>query len=351
MQKVTAEIHLGKIKENALAFSRLTGVKVCAVVKADAYGHGAEEVVSALNGVVDTFAVSLIEEGLKIRIPACGKDILVLTPPLTTEEVYEAGVNGFVLTVSDLYTAKLIVNACEKYNLRARVHLKGNTGMNRYGMGISELGKTCKYLSTQKRVTVEGFYSHLYSFDRKVCETQRQKFAKMLAVCNRYFGDVTAHLSATYGALLGKKYAFDMVRIGIGLYGYFPLKSANLEKKISLKKAMSVYAYVAKSRKYSFGGAGYGLKKLPRQQKYLSVVRFGYADGFLRKKNNGVFGFSKHANKLCMDACLRFGRLPRGKKIPLLIDADKTAKETGTISYEVLCSATRRAERVYHYDE
>ena len=85
MQKVVAEIHLGNIRRNAELFKKITGAKLCAVVKANAYGHGAEEVAYALSDIADCFAVALVDEGLQIRSAACGKDILVFSPPITEE--------------------------------------------------------------------------------------------------------------------------------------------------------------------------------------------------------------------------------------------------------------------------
>ena len=105
MQKVKAKIHLNNIRSNAIYFSALTKKPLCAVVKANAYGHGAEEVVAALCGVADCFAVVLIEEGLAIRTAACGKDILVFTPPTDEEECYQIAVNGFIASIPDLFTA------------------------------------------------------------------------------------------------------------------------------------------------------------------------------------------------------------------------------------------------------
>ena len=87
MQKVLAKIHLGNIRRNAKQFRDFTGTELCAVVKANAYGHGAEEVVNALSGVADCFAVSIIDEAVQIRGAACGKEILVFSPPITTQDV------------------------------------------------------------------------------------------------------------------------------------------------------------------------------------------------------------------------------------------------------------------------
>ena len=342
MQKVRAEVHLKRIRQNAQAFKNLTKTKLCAVVKADAYGHGSVEVASALVGVADCFAVALIDEGLSIRTAVCGKDILVLTPPLCKRDAYTGIKNGFILTVSDLKTAKLITSVCREYNLSARVHLKVNTGMNRYGMLAPALGKTCKYLQAQPSVRVEGIYSHLYECNIERAQTQRRLFLRCKRVAERYFQNLTAHLSATYGALLGQDFALDMVRIGLGLYGYLP---DGVEKSLPLKKGMTVYAPVAVSRLYTFGGAGYGIPQ--KKGKKLSVLRFGYADGFARTSENGVCGYENNANNLCMDACIRVGEYKRGELYPIMTDADETAKVLDTIAYEVLCSISRRAERIY----
>lgn len=351
MRKIRAEIHLGNIRRNAETFSALTGKKLCAVVKANAYGHGAEEVVNALNGVADCFAVALLDEAIAIRGCVCGKDILIFTPPLSEEEVYLATSDGFVLSVSDLWTAKLIASTCAKHGLQARVHLKINTGMNRYGMNLSMLGKVCTFFRNNPFVRVEGIYSHLYECAYETANTQRELFVRAVNVCKRYFPTVISHLSATYGALLGQEFAFDMVRIGIGLYGYLPVGEANAKNGVSvlptLEKGMTVYAAVAATRKYSHGGMGYGKTPEGPKPKRLHLCRFGYADGFLRRKDNGTTGAEKNVNALCMDVCIRNGGGKRGRFLPVMTDADGTAKETGTISYEVLCAATRRAEFVY----
>ena len=355
MRKTIAKIYLKNIRENAQAFALLTGKKICAVVKANAYGHGAEEVVCALSGVADCFAVSLYSEAVAIKTAACGKDVLILTPPLSQEEAYLSAKNGFVLTVPDLWTARLIMGVATEYKLPVRVHIKTNTGMNRYGMNVSMLGKVCKLFRSCPLVQVEGLFSHLYTNTKQGAETQRKLFLQMQTVCKRYFPNVLCHLSATYGALLGKDYVFDMTRIGIGLYGYLPDGARDLEEStlfaLRVKKGMRVYAYAQNNRTYRFGGAGYGKAQhsLELGEK-LSVIRFGYADGFLRRKDNGVFAFENNVNNLCMDACLRKGGAMRGKLVPVMTDAAETAKATGTISYEVLCAASRRAEMVYEYE-
>ena len=356
MQKTVAKINLKAIKNNALIFKELANTKLCAVVKANAYGHGAVETVNALEQIADFFAVALIEEGLEIRQVACGKDILVLTPPTDERETFTICENGFIATVGDFWTASLVERVARIRKKRIKVHLKVNTGMNRYGMGLSELGKVCKLFSKSDYVVVAGAYSHLYGGTIKSANKQKALFVSAKKICERYFESLTFHLSATYGCLLGKDFCFDAVRIGLGLYGYLPsgetLKDGLTAESLGLQKAMKVYAKIISSKRYSFGGIGYGKdlsNEVAKGQK-LHLLRVGYADGFLRDKDNGTVEANKNVSSLCMDACLRFGQKQRGRYACIMFDAEQTAKQTGTIAYEVLCKASMRASFEFIYE-
>ena len=356
MQKTTAKISLKNIKDNAVAWKAYSGTLLCAVVKADAYGHGAEEIVCALSGVADCFAVSLLDEAISIRAAACGKDILILSPPLCEAEIVQAAENGFLLTVPDLWTARLVSRVCERRGVTARVHLKVNTGMNRYGMNGSALGKVCRLLKKDTRVRVEGLYSHLYEYTLSSARAQRELFLRFQTIFRQHFPSGICHLSATYGTLLGEAFAFDMTRVGIGLYGYFPDGAKdipeNAKRALPLKKAMRVETLVCANRVYSFGGAGYGKTEKPLKGTRICVCRFGYADGFLRTKKNGAGeSCGEIANNLCMDAAIYKSGKKRGERVCVLSDAKETARRTRTISYEVLCAATRRATRIYLWED
>ena len=353
MQKVRAVINVNSIQNNAKTFKRQTKKPLYAVVKSNAYGHGAEVVTASLAHIVDGFAVALISEGLAIRTAACGKEILVFTPPITDEELYALAINGFTATIPDLWTAKRAQAVCAKWQLPLRVHLKVNTGMNRYGMNNSMLGKVCKLLHGDKFVRVEGVYSHLYTCAKEVANGQRDLFFRAERIVKKHYPQAKAHLSATYGCLLGEDFSFDAARVGIGLYGYLPAGLGDREKAIAdglgLQKAMAVYAVAVAVRRASYGGAGYGNPCITKRE-YLSVVRAGYADGFLRQKPNGLLGEKARSQALCMDAYITSERLARGKEVLLLSDAEKIAAATNTICYEVLCAATRRAEFEYVYE-
>lgn len=358
MQKIVAEISLRTIEKNARFWKNRTGTRLCAVVKDDAYGHGAAEVVRALEGTADFFAVSNVDEAAEI-LPLTQKDVLVLTPPATEEEAKEAAIRGCILTVageeSAAFANRASVYASRFGEERLRVHIKANTGMNRYGCYGSEFFRVCRMLKDCAAIRVEGVYSHLSGIeDRDEAERQRKRFLSLCRAAEAYFSDLTKHLSATGGACLDEWYYFDAVRVGIGLYGYFPqggkeaIASESYEKSenfLPVSPAMKVYARVVKNGTYRFGTLGYGEKKGAFGEAF-RVVSAGYGSGFFRKDNNGMSG-GKNANVPCMDAVIRYGNAPFGARECVLSDAEQTAKAAGTIAYEVLCAVGKNAERVY----
>ena len=342
MQETILEIHLQRIRENALAFKRYTDRFLYAVVKADAYGHGGLEVVNTLQPIVDGFAVALIDEGLAIRQAAGGKEILVFTPPTSEEEVVVAARGGLTLTATDLRSAKRIVYAAERYRLQVGVQVKVNTGMNRYGAYGSVLGKVCALLKRSGRVSVRGVYSHLYSHDKELCEGQRLRFLHGVKICRRYFPLARAHLASTYGATLGREYLFDGVRIGLGLYGYFP----EGDSPVALQPAMHAYANCVAVHKVAFGGAGYGAERKDLVGKRLSVLRCGYAEGLGVSANDSGL-LPPVQGQICMDVCLAETKYRLGDRVCLFENAATVAKKRGGSVYEVLCRMSLRAKRIY----
>lgn len=338
MQENRAVVHLDRIRKNASFFqSRACGAKLCAVVKADAYGHGAPAVAQALSGIADRFAVALAEEGAQLRHAGVAEEVLVLCPPLCGADVLRAARHGLTLTVSDAADYSLVASACEKYGVCVSCHIKANTGMNRFGFDLPDFEELLAgRLSSRVRVT--GIYSHFYRpEDPATADMQFALFERFCARARAAFGEIVRHIAATGGVLASEKYCLDMVRVGIGLYGYLPDGFSLPEGSIA--PAMRVYATVAGGRKYAFGGAGYG-DYVPRQER-LSVVRAGYADGFFR----GAAG--ERGNALCMDAAVE--EVPRRKydEVCVLSDAEEYARLHGTISYEVLVNAGRRAVKEY----
>ena len=336
MQESRAVIRLGSIRANAQYFlSRAQGAKLCAVVKANAYGHGAVAVAQALSGVADMFAVALVEEGAQLRHAGVREDILVLCPPLGEDDVVRGARHRLIFTVSDAEDYRLLGRVCEQYGICVSCHIKVNTGMNRFGFDADAFDK---FLAGRLsgRVRAEGIYSHFYRpEDAETAEKQFALFQRFCAPAERAFGSLLRHIAATGGVLASPVYCLDMVRVGIGLYGYLP--EGFFLPAGTLRPALSVSAQVACAREYRGGGAGYG-EYIP-QGKDLCVVRAGYADGFFRA-NAGK-------NSLCMDACVEESKRNKYDEVCIFSDADAYARRHGTISYEALVNVGRRAVREY----
>ena len=330
-------INLNAIKFNASSVRKKIkkGVKLCAVVKADAYGHGAEKVANALYGLADYFAVALVEEGVKLRLCGIDKDILVLIPPFLTD-LELAVEKDLTLAVCDLKTLNLLEKECQKQQKTVKIHIKFNSGMNRLGINsINQLESILKKLKKLKWVKLEGLFSH-FACPENDKERQKalDKFLLAKRVCMEYNKNVICHISAS-GGLQFKECLFDMVRVGILLYGY----KSNENIKIKLQKAMQVYAPILAVRKLKKGqNLLYGENRLGASES-VSLVRYGYADGGVRDKSQGLV-----ANR-CMDISAIVGR--RYGMVAVMKDAYKVAKSLNTIPYEVLCKCALRSEKIY----
>lgn len=331
MQSTLAVISLGAIRANARAVMKAADAPLIAVVKDDAYGHGALKTAHALSDMVCAFAVSTVDEGAQLVHGGVQKDILVLTPPLTAEEAKRAKALGLILTLSSVPALRLATRA----GRGVRAHLAVNTGMNRYGFPPDEAEAACR-AAKRAGVCVEGVFSHLYEPSLAgALHAQEYAFEEACARAKRVFPRLFCHLSATGGVAYGGK-SYGAVRVGLALYGYAP-KAAPV--RLAVKPAMKIYAAVAQSGTPFGGGVGYAAAR--KRYAALHTLRAGYGDGFFREGGLGAEG------KLCMDACVREGELPFGKRVCVLADAEAYAREHGTTAYEVLVNAGRRAEKRY----
>ncbi|MCD8308636.1 MAG: alanine racemase [Clostridia bacterium] len=322
MQQTVSVIDLNAVRHNALLVKeRICGKKLYAVVKADAYGHGAERVALALQDIADGFCVAIVGEGVRLRVAGVTKLILVFTPIADKGDADAARFYGLDVTVNGKRAAAL--------SQGLGCHIKVNTGMNRYGCSINQLKEL---LNSLNGLQVNGVYSHLYDVQNlSASEKQLELFCAAQSMVKSRYPDSMAHLSASAGVMLGGKYLQDGVRCGIALYGYMP-QGFYLK---GLKPALKVYAKRTQVTQFSGGGIGYG----SAQKDYgtLSTYRLGYADGFMRTVPFGE-------GCLCMDG---FISTENSEWIKVFDNADDYAKKCGTISYEVLCSVTRRSKRIY----
>lgn len=337
---VKAYVNLKNIIYNAKQIKKRLpkGVKFCAVVKADAYGHGAEKVSGAIYNIVDCFAVATAIEGVKLRLSGIDKDILVLTK-VFNDELVQAVNYSLTLTASGISDLKRYASEAARQGACVKVHVKYDTGMHRQGVKSERALKAALTFCKKNRdIDLCGLYSH-FSFpeDDKSRNAALNKFSVAKKLAKEYNSSITCHISASGGFIKGE-YA-DMVRIGILLYGYTPFKT----DAIKVKPAMKVYAPIVARRKLKRGNyALYGDKRALEDTDF-ALVRYGYADGLFRKEIDGQF------NNRCMDLTAMTGINKTARRALVMGSADMLAEKYGTISYEILVKSALRAEKIYIY--
>lgn len=332
MRQTIALISLHTIVKNAMLVKERAGVPLIAVVKDDAYGHGAERVALALHGVASSFAVSCAAEGAALRVAGVQEDILVLSPALSEEEALLLAAHRLTPTLGSFASLRLFARAVKA---PFPAHIAVNTGMNRGGFPPKSVPAACRE-AKDRGIEVRGVYSHLYAPELPAArERQLRLFSDAAEEVRVRFPRAVRHLAATGGLLAGKEFAFDAVRSGIALYGYLP---EGFGDALPLTHAMKVYSAVSWRGTFLGGGIGYG--EAARAYGKLHTLRFGYGSGFFRTAGKGE-------GNLCMDACVRTGDAPFGAKRLILGDAAAYARAAGTSAYEVLVRVGREAEKYY----
>ena len=329
-----AVVDLRTLRKNARAVKAglKDGARFNAVVKANAYGHGDAECANALYDLADSFSVALAEEGVRLRRAGIDKPILVLVEPFAGDAPLFARYNLTASVSCEKTLAALSAAALERQTT-VSAHIKVNTGMNRLGVNVNGAEELAAAFGRYRGVKLEGIYSHFFAPEEKAAlSAQRSAFLLAYRRVKAYNKDIIAHISASGGYLAGEH--FDMCRIGILLYGYKPFES----DAVAVKPAMSVFAPTVAVRSLKAGERVlYGAAPLERDCT-ASVFRYGYADGLPRRKSGRLL------NNRCMDLSAAEGAF---EKIDVLQDAQRTARENGTIVYELLCAAGNRCERVY----
>ena len=211
--------------------------------------------------------------------------------------------------------------------------------MNRLGADTqAELLNLIRLAKGGGHVKITGLYSHYAAPENHALRAaQTERFTRAVEAARAEAGDITAHISASGGFLAGEY--FDMVRIGILLYGYSPFQT----DKIKARPEMKINAPVIAERHLKAGeSAMYGNFPALRETD-IRIIRYGYADGLPRKRAAGQF------NNRCMDVTAVISDKNCGKYYPVLTDAAALARSYGTISYEILTKAALRAEKIYRY--
>lgn len=362
-----AQVDLDALAHNYKeAVQRAGGRKIIAVVKADAYGHGAVEVSRLLLGLgADLLGVALVEEGRELRQAGITAPILVMGAlfPGQAEAIVEQKLTPVVF---DRAVARALSLAARKSGTNLAVHVKIDTGMGRIGISPEEAPAFIKDLKTSGSLSVQGLMTHFADADlrdKAFAAQQMDRFETLIKTLDADGSAVPHRHAANSAALLDYDRAlFTMVRPGLMLYGYNPLEEQ--KGAIDLRPALSLKTQIACVKKVPAGvPISYGRTFITKQASVIATLPIGYADGYSRGLSNKGEALVRGVRvpivgRVCMDMCmLDITAVPDaqpGDEVVLIgsqgqerITADDIAAKTGTIAYEVLCGISNRVPRIY----
>jgi alanine racemase len=359
--KTYIELSAANLLHNLKVFKEITKNKLMFVVKANAYGHGLNEIIEICKSLpyVDYYAVDSVSEALLIKSHQQKKPVLILgwSDPAELTEIIA---NGFETVVPSIEQLKLIREIAKKLKKKALIHLKIETGTNRLGLDPETAIQLLRDFP-DPQLEMKGIYSHFANIE----DTTDPTFAQQqLALFNRVLKNVPAsrilrHFSSSASSLLFPQTFFDIVRVGISAYGYWPSKQTHAlyleknQKKIVFKPVLSWYAKVAQIKQIKKGAAiGYGLTYRTYNNVTIIVVPVGYYDGYDRKLSNIsqvlVNGVKAPVRgRVCMDMFMvdvsHIKNIKIGDRVTILgeenrehINADMLAELAGTINYEIV---------------
>jgi len=362
---VWAEVNLAAITHNIREIkSKVQGsAKFCAVVKANAYGHGVIPVAkTAIEAGADYLAVAILNEALELRHAGFLEPILILgfTPNDQAEQVVEYDIEQAVFTME---AAEALAKAAARQNKIAKIHLKVDTGMSRIGVPPAQAGELASKIQAMPNIEIVGMFSHFAtadSEDKSFAYEQLAQFKIAIARIESNGIDVPIKHIANSATILEIPEAhFDMVRAGVILYGLWP--SEEVKKEIDLRPAMQLKAKVAYVKTMPANrGISYGQIFRTKRESKIATIPIGYADGWtrlltgkVRVQINGKL--APIVGKICMDQCMvdvtDIDEVKVDDEVVLFgseqVTIDDIANLLGTINYEIVCMVGKRVPRVY----
>lgn len=369
VRPVWAEINLDAIKNNMKEIKNLVGDKeIIAVVKANAYGHGALDVAPVLleNGA-SKLAVAIITEADELRNSGIKAPIMILgyTPLSFGEDLID---NQIEQTVYDLEYAKELSHLAESLGKKAKIHIALDTGMGRIGFlpnddSLEKVLEICKLPG----IEVVGLFTHFSTSDEEDKTYTFEQFSKLKSFNEKLEKNgvnIPLKHASNSGAILDLPETYlDGVRCGIISYGYYPseeVKKENLKLTPALTLKTTV-AYVKELDKDMY--VSYGRTHKTEKKSKIATLPIGYADGYSRLLSgkakviiNGQF--ANVIGRICMDQCMvdvtHIDNIKTGDEVILLgeedgvkFDANDMAEIMGTINYEILCMISHRVPRIY----
>jgi len=264
-------------------------VKFCAVVKANAYGHGAVEVAGILKDAgVDFFAVDNVYEAFRIAKSAGNAKILVLEPlhpALDAEVIAYCGSLNMHCTITSLEAAKYVSSILAGTDAKLNVHMNIDTGMSRCGAELAEAGKLAEYICSEPLMKLAGIYTHFANVNEKdltFAKAQLGQFKNVLSQLENYITDDTIiHAANSAATVVFAESHFDMVRCGISMYGYNAVEAS---MPVKLRPALKLQAPVIHIASISKGQTvSYGRTYTAGRNTKIAVLPIGYSDGFWRR--------------------------------------------------------------------
>lgn len=369
-ERAWVEVNLASLEENVRNIQKSipTSTKIMAIVKADAYGHGAIEVSKHLNkiGVYD-FAVATLEEGIVLRENKIKGTILVLGY-ISLPNLRLAVEHDLTITAVDKEYASRILHMPLKKKLK--VHLKINTGMNRLGISYDDID-FIKEIYKKQEIDVVGMYSHFCVADSKEAEDiafsklQQERMDTLIKNLKESGYNVgKTHLQSSYGILnYNENREYSYVRPGNILYGVDSSKKVYKKINLPLKPMLSLKARITSVKEIESGETiSYGRTYKTIEKEKIATVSIGYADGYPRElSNKGVKvvvnnQYAEVIGRICMDQLMinvtNIPEIKVGDIVTLIgnipeITAEEVAEKAGTITNELLCCLGPRLHRVY----
>lgn len=344
------EINLSTLEKNFKKLKDLLKTEIMAVVKADAYGHGATTICPILQSLgVNSFGVATVDEGIALRNAGIKLPILVLgaTPFWTYESCHK---NNLSITIHSIEQLKSLEEFTKKISSKIPVQIKIDTGMNRLGIGINEIKETIETVTNSKNLKLEGIFSHLSdSKDKNFSMIQKNRFDESLKDFSQL--KTQKHLANSHAAINYPEFRYDLTRLGIALYGQ---EFNFLEPIISIKGRITQIHKVVAGEYVS-----YERTWKAEHESLIATIPIGYADGIDRKLSNKIIGLCNETKvnqvgTITMDQMMfdisKVKDAKVGDIITLInnsLPISSWAKELNTITYELLCRLKIRLPRVY----
>ncbi len=373
--KLEACISLENLLHNYHTVRALTESRVCCVIKADAYGHGAWQCARTLAAAgADFFAVSSVAEAEEVRLATAeygdadkiGILILGYTLPADADLLVKYNISQAVFSIEYAHALRTSIREYKLDGIlppdaRLRIHIKLDTGMNRLGFPPQDIDAISRLFS-ERDFFCEGLFSHFMQSDTPAAETTRCQFARYMeahdALAARGCTVPIRHICNSAAITNFPHMHLDMVRLGIELYGLMPSKETILPALLPVMTLKTVVSHIHTVKKGE--AVGYGAAYTAPRDTVIATLPIGYADGFIRAYADGgsvrIRGYaSPICGRICMDQCMvdvtDIPGVHVGDEAILFGEgapsADEIAERAGTIGYEVLCLIGKRVPRVY----